>query len=117
MEFQLVPWSPSLERNLGKHVSGIARTDGGRQTRFRLNELAALLFDERNGDLNEITDDLVDRLEVELAVADPPPRGAGRVGRLGVAVGVGPGPALREGPAGEPQAGGAGRLVRAVHDG
>jgi hypothetical protein len=27
--FQLVPWSPSLERNLGKHVSGIARTDGG----------------------------------------------------------------------------------------
>jgi type IV secretory pathway VirD2 relaxase len=27
--FQLVPWSPSLERNLGKHVSGIARSDGG----------------------------------------------------------------------------------------
>lgn len=27
--FQLVPWSPSLERNLGKHVSGIARADGG----------------------------------------------------------------------------------------
>ena len=27
--FQLVPWSPSLERNLGKHVSGIARGDGG----------------------------------------------------------------------------------------
>ena len=26
--FQLVPWSPSLERNLGKHVSGIARGDG-----------------------------------------------------------------------------------------
>jgi type IV secretory pathway VirD2 relaxase len=27
--FQLVPWSPSLERNLGKHISGIARADGG----------------------------------------------------------------------------------------
>ena len=27
--FQLVPWSPSLERHLGKHVSGVARTDGG----------------------------------------------------------------------------------------
>jgi type IV secretory pathway VirD2 relaxase len=27
--FQLVPWSPSLERNLGKHVSGVARGDGG----------------------------------------------------------------------------------------
>lgn len=27
--FRLVPWSPSLERNLGKHVSGIARADGG----------------------------------------------------------------------------------------
>ena len=27
--FQLVPWSPSLERNLGKHVSGIARGDSG----------------------------------------------------------------------------------------
>lgn len=27
--FQLVPWSPSLERNLGRHVSGIARGDGG----------------------------------------------------------------------------------------
>ncbi|MDR6336769.1 type IV secretory pathway VirD2 relaxase [Xanthobacter flavus] len=27
--FQLVPWSPSLERLLGKHVSGVARDDGG----------------------------------------------------------------------------------------
>ena len=27
--FQLVPWSPSLESQLGKHVSGIARGDGG----------------------------------------------------------------------------------------
>jgi type IV secretory pathway VirD2 relaxase len=27
--FQLVPWSPSLQRNLGKHVSGVARADGG----------------------------------------------------------------------------------------
>ena len=27
--FQLVPWSPSLERELGRHVSGVARQDGG----------------------------------------------------------------------------------------
>ena len=27
--FEFVPWSPSLERNLGKHVSGVARGDGG----------------------------------------------------------------------------------------
>jgi type IV secretory pathway VirD2 relaxase len=27
--FQLVPWSPSLERHLGCHVSGVARGDGG----------------------------------------------------------------------------------------
>ena len=27
--FSLVPWSPSLERQLGKHVSGVARGDGG----------------------------------------------------------------------------------------
>ncbi|PNG24661.1 relaxase/mobilization nuclease domain-containing protein [Methylocella silvestris] len=27
--FQLVPWSPSLERQLGRHVSGVARGDGG----------------------------------------------------------------------------------------
>lgn len=27
--FQLVPWSPSLESQLGKHVSGVARSDGG----------------------------------------------------------------------------------------
>jgi type IV secretory pathway VirD2 relaxase len=27
--FQLVPWSPSLERHLGKPVSGIVRADGG----------------------------------------------------------------------------------------
>ncbi len=27
--FQLVPWSPSLERQLGTHVSGVARDDGG----------------------------------------------------------------------------------------
>lgn len=26
--FQLVPWSPSLEGQLGKHVSGVARSDG-----------------------------------------------------------------------------------------
>ncbi|KPL50680.1 MULTISPECIES: VirD2 family relaxase/mobilization nuclease [Alphaproteobacteria] len=27
--FQLVPWTPSLEKHLGRHVSGIARSDGG----------------------------------------------------------------------------------------
>jgi type IV secretory pathway VirD2 relaxase len=27
--FRLVPWTPSLERNLGKHVSGAVRPDGG----------------------------------------------------------------------------------------
>lgn len=27
--FQLVPWTPSLEKHFGRHVSGIARDDGG----------------------------------------------------------------------------------------
>ncbi|MGY3362820.1 type IV secretory pathway VirD2 relaxase [Bradyrhizobium sp. GM0.4] len=27
--FQLVPWTPSLEKQLGRHVSGVARADGG----------------------------------------------------------------------------------------
>ena len=27
--FQLVPWSPSLERQLGQHISGVVRSDGG----------------------------------------------------------------------------------------
>lgn len=27
--FQLVPWTPALEKHLGRHVSGIARADGG----------------------------------------------------------------------------------------
>lgn len=27
--FQLVPWTPSLEQQLGRHVSGVARGDGG----------------------------------------------------------------------------------------
>lgn len=27
--FQLVPWSPGLEKKLGQHVSGAARDDGG----------------------------------------------------------------------------------------
>jgi hypothetical protein len=27
--FQLVPWSPSLEKQLGRHVSGVARDGGG----------------------------------------------------------------------------------------
>jgi type IV secretory pathway VirD2 relaxase len=29
LSFQLVPWSPSLEKQIGKHVSGVARGDGG----------------------------------------------------------------------------------------
>jgi hypothetical protein len=28
-EFTLVPWRPVLERNLGQHVSGVAKSDGG----------------------------------------------------------------------------------------
>src|SRR3546814_15011453 len=32
--FQLVPWSPSLESQPGKHVSGVARGDGGAHWRF-----------------------------------------------------------------------------------
>jgi hypothetical protein len=27
--FQLVPWTPSLEKQLGRHVSGVSRDDGG----------------------------------------------------------------------------------------
>ncbi|MCA9223313.1 MAG: DUF3363 domain-containing protein, partial [Planctomycetales bacterium] len=27
--FQLVPWTPSLEKNLGRHMSGIVRGSGG----------------------------------------------------------------------------------------
>ena len=27
--FQLVPWTPSLERHLGKSISGVAMPDGG----------------------------------------------------------------------------------------
>jgi type IV secretory pathway VirD2 relaxase len=27
--FQLVPWTPSMEKHLGRHISGIARGDGG----------------------------------------------------------------------------------------
>ena len=27
--FQLVPWSPSLEKEIGRHVTGVARDDGG----------------------------------------------------------------------------------------
>lgn len=27
--FQLVPWSPSLEKQIGRHVTGVARDDGG----------------------------------------------------------------------------------------
>ncbi len=29
LSFQLVPWSPSLDRQIGKHISGVMRADGG----------------------------------------------------------------------------------------
>lgn len=29
MGFQLVPWTPSIDRQLGQHISGVARPDGG----------------------------------------------------------------------------------------
>lgn len=32
--FQLVPWTPSLERHLGNHVSGVVRADGGTDWSF-----------------------------------------------------------------------------------
>ena len=32
--FRLVPWTPSLERHLGQHVSGAARADGGMDWSF-----------------------------------------------------------------------------------
>lgn len=35
--FQLVPWTPSLENQLGRHVSGVARTDGGIDWSFGRN--------------------------------------------------------------------------------
>ncbi len=36
--FQLVPWSPSLEKQLGRHVSGVARGDGGVDWGFGRNQ-------------------------------------------------------------------------------
>jgi type IV secretory pathway VirD2 relaxase len=35
--FQLVPWTPSIEKQLGKHISGIARGDGGVDWNFGRN--------------------------------------------------------------------------------
>lgn len=35
--FQLVPWTPSIERHLGQHVSGVARNDGGVDWSFGRN--------------------------------------------------------------------------------
>jgi hypothetical protein len=35
--FQLVPWSPSLERQLGQHVSGVSRGGGGVDWSFGRN--------------------------------------------------------------------------------
>jgi len=29
LSFQLVPWSHSLDRQIGKHISGVMRSDGG----------------------------------------------------------------------------------------
>ena len=27
--FKLVPWTPSIEKHIGQHISGVARADGG----------------------------------------------------------------------------------------
>src|SRR5487761_2164739 len=35
--FQLVPWTPSLEKQLDRHVSGVARDDGGIDWSFGRN--------------------------------------------------------------------------------
>ncbi len=35
--FQLVPWSPSLERQIGQHVSGVSRGAGGVDWSFGRN--------------------------------------------------------------------------------
>ena len=35
--FQLVPWTPSIERHLGKHISGVARGNGGVDWNFGRN--------------------------------------------------------------------------------
>ena len=32
--FQLVPWSPSLEKQLGRHVAGVAKDGGGIEWSF-----------------------------------------------------------------------------------
>ena len=40
--FQLVPWSPSLEKQLGRHVSGVARGDGGIDWGFGRNRRIGL---------------------------------------------------------------------------
>jgi hypothetical protein len=36
--FQLVPWTPSLGKQLGRHVSGVARDDGGVDWGFGRNK-------------------------------------------------------------------------------
>lgn len=40
--FQLVPWTPSLEKQLGRHVSGVARGDGGVDWGFGRNRRLGL---------------------------------------------------------------------------
>ncbi|MBB2199710.1 DUF3363 domain-containing protein [Gluconacetobacter sp. 1c LMG 22058] len=37
LQFQLVPWTPSLEKQRGRHVSGVARDDGGIDWSFTRN--------------------------------------------------------------------------------
>jgi hypothetical protein len=37
LQFQLVPWTPSLEKQQGRHVSGVARGDGGIDWSFTRN--------------------------------------------------------------------------------
>jgi hypothetical protein len=33
--FSLLPWTPSVEKRIGQHVSGVARADGGVDLEFR----------------------------------------------------------------------------------
>ena len=40
--FQLVPWTPSIEKHLGKHISGVARGNGGVDWDFGRNRGIAL---------------------------------------------------------------------------
>src|SRR3546814_5942402 len=42
--FQLVPWSPSLEKKLGRHVSGLARSDRSEEHTSELQSLMRISY-------------------------------------------------------------------------